>query len=75
MVTGVHEQSFIAHVMGFAACLGEYSKEPWPHCDRERNIHSFYSASSNSPAQRPTSSLAVVFASAATAALLALISS
>jgi hypothetical protein len=40
----VHEQTFIAHLMTFAACLGDYSKEQWPHCDgKDHDRYSFYS--------------------------------
>ncbi|OTF76271.1 Alkaline phosphatase-like protein [Euroglyphus maynei] len=30
---GTHEQSHIAHVMGFAACIGPYQQES--HCQEE----------------------------------------
>ncbi|CAG0922563.1 unnamed protein product, partial [Notodromas monacha] len=47
MITGVHEQSYIAHIMSYAGCLGEYSKDPWPHCEPSDNVRSFYSSSSS----------------------------
>ncbi|XP_035680739.1 alkaline phosphatase-like [Branchiostoma floridae] len=33
---GVHEQNYIAHVMKYAACLGEYAED----CDREERVAS-----------------------------------
>jgi hypothetical protein len=31
LLTGVHEQSFIAHVMAFTTCIGHYRDD----CDRD----------------------------------------
>lgn len=55
---GTHEQSYIAHVMSFAACVGNYQKES--HCINkheplEENIYGQYDqlkTTSNAPSLR-----------------------
>ena len=45
---GVHEQNYIAHVMKYAACLGEYQDE---HCDNIRFQEQVYVCGGAAPSR------------------------